>query len=306
MNDVFIKNAIAVRGKEAGQKWLDSIPDLIQEYQKKWSITVSEPFTLSYNYVAPAKRADGAQAVLKIGFPSDNEFLSEIEALREFNGQGIIKLLEFDREKGIILLERVLPGRPLSTLENDEEATRIAAGVAKKLWKPASKSNLLTPLERWYKGFERYRARFTTHSAPLPEDIVSRGERLFSQMLETTQEPMLIHGDFHHLNILSSERDGWLAIDPKGVIGDPAYDTAVFLYNPIPMLFKKEPILNIVKKRIDIFSRELGIEKKRIISWGIAQSVLSAIWSVEDNQAGEGSDYTIKFATLLLELNDNH
>lgn len=298
MNSSFRKNITGMLGDD-GQIWLESIPKLIKAYEQKWSIKVSEPFTLSYNYVAPAKRLDGTQAVLKIGFPGNKEFLSEIEALKIFKGQGAIRILEEDADTSAILMERVVPGNPLSKLTNDEEATRIAVMVAKKLWRPTPKSDLLIPLERWFQGFERY-DKLPSKKKRLPDDLVSKGKMLFSKLLQTTQNPMLIHGDFHHENILSSNREDWLIIDPKGLIGDPIYDLAVFLYNPIPLFIERVDVQKIVEKRIVTFSKELVIDKQRLIEWGIAQSILSAIWSNEDTE--EGWEYGINFTKLLLKI----
>jgi len=111
---------------------------------------------------------------------------------------------------------------------------------------------------------------------------------------------MLLHGDFHHTHILSSKRDEWLAIDPRGITGCPVYDVATFLNNPRPSLLKKPNIKQIIKKRIEIFSKEFDMDKKEIIEWGITQSMLSAIWSLEDH--GRGWEYGINFAELLFEI----
>lgn len=298
MDETFIRNIVGMKG-DAGRKWLASIPERLKDYEGKWSLKVFEPFALSYNYVAPAERADGTLAVLKLSFPEDSEFTSQIEALKLFDGNAAIRLLEEDRRNGAVLLERVMPGLTLDQL-GEEEATQIAAQVAKQLWKPAVKNDALIPLEQWYQGFERLRQRFNGGTGPLPESIVTQGQNLFSELLKTTTTPMLIHGDFHHFNILYSEQRGWLTIDPKGVIGDPLYDTSVFLYNPFPGLLERPDVSQILETRIRIFSEAFGAKPERIIQWGIAQAVLSAVWSVEDN--ADDCNYTITCARLLLEL----
>src|SRR5215469_801706 len=132
MNEEFIQHALS--NGEAGALWLQNIPTLIAAYENIWSLQVLPPFPLSYNYVAPCICADGSQAVLKIGLPQDREFQTEIEALSVFQGEGIVKLLQADRANGVILLERVAPGVPLSTMLNDEEATRILATVSGNKW----------------------------------------------------------------------------------------------------------------------------------------------------------------------------
>src|SRR5688500_7019244 len=94
MRDEFDEN-IRNRGKE-GAEWAERIPLLITEYEKKWGLRVKPPFTLTWNYVAPATRTDGSEVVLKIGFPADKEFRTEIAALKIFGGDGMARILEED------------------------------------------------------------------------------------------------------------------------------------------------------------------------------------------------------------------
>jgi streptomycin 6-kinase len=91
-----------------------------------------------------------------------------------------------------------------------------------------------------------------------------------------------MHGDFHHYNILSSER-GWLVIDPKGVIGPAGYEVGPFMLNPWEKLSDGGNYKSMIKKRIDILHEHLGFERERILEWSLAHAVLSAWWSFEDN-----------------------
>ena len=95
---------------EEGRQWLDSIPALIKQYEEKWSLQVLPPFELNYNYVAPVVLSSGSEAVLKIGFPQDKEFQSEIKALTLLNGKGVVKILEAEANDAVILIEKVQPG----------------------------------------------------------------------------------------------------------------------------------------------------------------------------------------------------
>jgi streptomycin 6-kinase len=100
----------------AGVEWLQQLPALLAECEQRWSLTIMPPFApLSYNYVAPARLPDGRDIVLKVGFPSA-ELVSEMEALRLYDGHGIARLLDSDRERGVLLLERLNPGTMLSNL----------------------------------------------------------------------------------------------------------------------------------------------------------------------------------------------
>ena len=110
---------------EVGAEWLDNLPSLVADFAGRWSLNVLPPFEpLSYNYVAPALRADGTDVVLKVGVPNP-ELLTEIEALRLYAGHGMVQILEADPDRGALLLERLKPGTPLSTLADDERATRL-------------------------------------------------------------------------------------------------------------------------------------------------------------------------------------
>src|SRR5437764_14534047 len=123
----FARTMVELYGAE-GAEWLEGLPALIAACAQRWSLTVEPPFApLSYNYVAPAARAGREDVVLKVGFPSA-ELLAEMEALRLFDGHGIVQLLDSSREWGAMLLERLKPGTPLASLTDDAQATSIAAG----------------------------------------------------------------------------------------------------------------------------------------------------------------------------------
>jgi streptomycin 6-kinase len=111
----------------------------------------------------------------------------------------------------------------------------------------------------------------------------------------------LLHGDLHHENLLFDYRRGWLAIDPKGVVGELAYEVGAALRNPCqePGLYA-EP--NIIEKRVDCFSRMLSLDSGRILAWAFAQAILAAIWELEDDgelQAGVG---WIEFGRVALQM----
>jgi streptomycin 6-kinase len=91
-----------------------------------------------------------------------------------------------------------------------------------------------------------------------------------------------LHGDLHHYNILASERAPWLAIDPQGVIGEPAYETGALLRNPLPQVYEWPDFAERTARRVDVMAERLGVDRQRISGWGLAQAVLSAWWTMED------------------------
>jgi streptomycin 6-kinase len=309
--------------REEGHAFLAALPGSITEASEKWGLTDVQPVpTLSYNFVAFAKlqqgfRGKGEEIVLKMGVPN-REFLSEMEALRLFNGDGACRLIDSDEEKYWMLLERLKPGVMLATFENDEEATHIAAEVMKKIWRPMESASLradsvqehaltgtravglhkFIPLSDWFNGLKRLRQWFNGGTGPLDEKLVQRAEGSVREFFAENHHPVLMHGDFHHYNILSSER-GWLIIDPKGVLGPAGYEVGPLLMNPWGELTDRADIQQITKRRIDILQEHLGFERERIREWGLAHAVLSAWWGIESNT---GWEYSLSLARMLAEL----
>ena len=294
--ETLVRSTIELRG-EAGVGWLKRIPTLVAQLEHRWSLEIGPPFAgIWINWVAPATSADGVPVVLKLSFPEDREFETEAKALKLFNGRGIVKLLRLDVDTGAMLLERCEPGMPLTAVEDDEEATSIAAGVMEELWRPAPPEHPFPSVADWAKGLVRLRQRYGGRTGPMPETLVEHAEALFAELIPSQAETFLLHGDLHHDNILSSERRPWLAIDPKGVVGEPAYDTAALLHNPVHLLYKPETG-RLLRRRIDLLSERLALDRARVYGWGLAQAVLAAYWGLEDS--GRVWEEALAFAEVI-------
>lgn len=279
----FAKTIIEVHG-EAGQAWLDDLPVQLRAVSSRWGLELEEPFAnLSYNYVMPVTRTDGRPAVLKAGVPNAEQ-KREGHALRAFDGDGIAKLLEWDEDGGFLLIERLLPGRML-TEQAEEEAIKLAAGLMKRLWRKPPKDHSFPDLAEWTQGIEKLKG--------FPAELTKKSQLLREKLLASAPAPMLLHGDIHHFNILSAEREPWLAIDPKGVVGDPAFDIAAFLMNP------DFPDASTLNQRIQIFAKELHMNEDRIRMWAAVQAVLSAWWTFEDH--GHISDDALAYAEVAFQ-----
>jgi streptomycin 6-kinase len=302
---------------EAGERWLAALPALLEEYATRWNLILGPPFVpLSYNYVAPAtRRADGSRAVLKIGVAEgtvQNERIAEIEALRLFDGRGIVRLLDADPERGAMLLERLTPGAMLTEVaaRDVEEATRIAARVMKRLRRPAPPAPYPFPsVADWAAGLNCLRGHFGGTTGPFPAALVDEAQALFADLLAATDSPMLLHGDLHHFNILSAAstetrdaRLSWLAIDPKGILGDPGYEVGALLYNPDPHMLALPQLVPLLARRVAVLAEELDMDRARIRGWGVAQAVLSAWWGAKDNATGGWWEAVLAIAERLSAL----
>lgn len=282
MNDKFVKNVTSLWGEE-GQKWLDDIPKIIEEFEKKWSIQVSTPFNLSYNYVASATGEDGTEVVIKIGFPKDKEFISELETLPLFNSKGMVKQLKQDKNQAVMLLESIKPGISVATLD-DEKATETMVKVMQNFWvaAPNPDSHIVKVFE-WSKGFQRLKDKFAGSTGPLPKHLVNKAEEVYLELSRSNDPQYLLHGDLHHDNVISATREPWLAIDPKGIIGPKERETAPMLMNPKGFILKNADPKALLKRRVAILSDILRLEKEKVTAWAFAQTVLSIIWTLEDH-----------------------
>ncbi|HLH71723.1 MAG TPA: aminoglycoside phosphotransferase family protein [Chloroflexota bacterium] len=119
----------------------------------------------------------------------------------------------------------------------------------------------------------------------------------FSELSASSVESVLLHGDLHQGNILSAEREPWLAIDPKGVVGEPICETGPLLLNKLPPRLDSAQTRRLLARRVDQLAEELGVDRDRLRAWGVIRAVMSAFWSLEDH--GRGWERTLVCAKLL-------
>lgn len=280
MYDPTFTRRISTTFGPAGTAWLERLPEIIGHYAARWDLSVGPAFpNLSYNYVASAARADGTPAVLKLGVPR-NELATEIAALELYGGAGACRLLASDAAGGALLLERLEPGNDLAGLD-DAQAMSIAAGVMRQIRRAPPAGHTFPHVADWLAGLAKLRPHFGGSTGPFSEQLVNDAETLSAELLATSAPEVVLHGDLHHFNILDSAR-GWLAIDPKGVIGEPAYEAGALLRNPIPAILHQPNRPGVLLHRAHLLADALGLDAERIKRWAAVQAVLSAWWNVED------------------------
>ena len=297
--------------KEDGKEFLAVLPALIDEASDRWGLTDVQPVpNLSYNFVAFAKRAK-EDVMLKIGIPNP-ELNSEMAALKLFDGDGACQLLACDEECGFLLLERLNPGTVLADITDDDERTNIAVDVMQKIWRPLDSGSLLPAAEQkavrlqsfiqlsdWFDELKTVRPKFDGGTGPFPKKIFERVESFLPELF-ADENVKLIHGDFHHFNILLSER-GWLAIDPKGVIGPAGYEIGPLMINPWGSISDGISFKAQTKRRMSILSERVGWEQETILNWATAHAVLSAWWDMQED--GTGGEYSLWCAEMFSEIN---
>lgn len=222
------------------------------------------------------------------------------EILDAFDGNGVARVYEY--APGVVLLERLRPGNSLAEMSisgKDAEATDILAKVIEQMSMSAHDALRACPgvatVWDWARGFERYNV---TGDAQIPKELVESAQRLYLKLCASQREPRLLHGDLQHYNVLFDSERGWLAIDPKGVIGEVEYEIGAILRNPFsrPESFISR---NRIETRIKKLTERLHLESGRVLAWGFTQAVLSAIWDVEDGFPVDAMHPSLRLANAI-------
>jgi streptomycin 6-kinase len=279
----------------AGKAWLETLEQMVENYLQKWELTSEGPVeNLSYNYVVKVTDIKGMPLILKLGVPNFDT-RNEMVTLQVYNGEGCAKLLKSDPENGVMLLERLVPGRMLSAESDEMVVLENFIKVWKAIRRPVPDGTSTPSLKHWFEGLTRYR---NAGEGPISLEHVQIAEEFFQQVMETSEGPQLLHGDLHHENILNSEEKGWMAIDPKGVAGDPYFDVISFLINQLES--KPDP-KSTLKLRVDTISEQLGLDRGRLLKAAIALGTLYACWGVEDLADWETTYQCVKWFIEFLE-----
>jgi streptomycin 6-kinase len=219
------------------------------------------------------------------------------EVMAAFGGHATARVHEY--VPGAVLLERAMPGDTLVqiAIDRDEDATSILVDLITRMSHCRAPARCPT-VEDWGSSFARYSA---TGDARIAADLVETGSRLYAELAASQASAHLLHGDLQHYNILSDAHRGWLAIDPKGVVGEAAYEAGASLRNPAesPDLFTSAKT---IERRAHEFARGLNVDVERILGWAFAQAVLSAIWLIEDGFAVDAKTPVILLADTLHEM----
>jgi streptomycin 6-kinase len=270
----------------------------LAERARAWSVTLDDTRETETAVIGAGHR-DGIPVVLKIVKTGNDEWRSGA-ILRAFDGRGTVRI--FECVDGALLLERIAPGDSLERLTidgRDDEAVDIVADVIRRMGSTEPPPGCAT-VEQWGEAFSRYLA---SGDRRIPRRLVEEGQRQFAVLSASQRSVRLLHGDLHHDNVLADAGRGWLAIDPKGVVGEVEYELGAFFRNPIarPDLVIEPAI---VERRLDRFARALDVDRDRTLAWVFAQAVLSAIWTIEDGFDVSDARLALDLAAVTRMMND--
>lgn len=253
----------------------------LREQARRWGVVVDTVHETHSSLIAYGRRSTTG-VVLKVVKREGDEWHSG-EVVEAFGGRAIARV--YEHTAGALLLDRLTPGQALVEISrggDDERATEIAASVIAAMT-PNAPPARCSSVGEWGVGFDRY---LEANDARVPRSLVIRAREVFANLCGSQRESRLLHGDLHHYNILFDVDRGWMAIDPKGVVGEREYELGAFLRNPMedPSLFGNP---RVIERRLEQFTAALSMDGTRVLRWAFAQAVLSAIWDWEDGVPGD-------------------
>jgi streptomycin 6-kinase len=263
----------------AGQAWLDGLPKTVWRLQRLWSLRTDGPpyGGGSHSYVVPVRRAGGEQAVLKVIY-RDEENAAEPTALRQYDGDGAVRLYEYDPETGAMLLERAVPGNRLKSTRffghrTPEAAWRrlgIACGLYRRLWRPSADADGFPGLPAATDMLQEWKAEYGDAKGEARKGPAAHRLDLALDLCDRLAEPPELgigNRDTHLSNIVSAEREPWLVIDPKPYLAERAFDGGYLLY----MLQHHGPHSG--AELLHAVADGLGVDAERLRAWALLRAI---------------------------------
>jgi streptomycin 6-kinase len=251
--------------------WLERVPDLVAECVEEWGLRLGAPYEAgAAGYTVRADLPDGTPAVLKVIYPH-REAEHEGEALRVWEGDGAIRLLAYDEVRWAMLIERCEPGTLLAKAD-PELALDVLIGVLPRLWKPVGEPfRPLADEALWW--IDYLPTEWERAGKPFDRELLDAAIARLRELAGSQGEQVLLHQDLHGDNVLAAQREEWLVIDPKPLVGEREFAVAPIVRDP-ELGHSRRDVLH----RLDRLTSELGLDRDRARGWTIGQTIA---WSLD-------------------------
>jgi streptomycin 6-kinase len=251
--------------------WLERVPDLIAECVEEWGLRLGEPYEAgAAGYTVRAELPDDTPVVPKLIYPH-REAEHEAEALRVWDGDGAIRLLAYDEVRWAMLIERCEPGTLLAKVDPDL-ALDVLIGLLPRLWKPVREPfRPLADEAMWWVDY--LPTEWEQAEKPFERHILDAAIVRLEVLADSQGEQVLLHQDLHGDNVLAAQREEWLVIDPKPLVGEREFAVAPIVRDP-ELGHSRRDVLH----RLDRLTSELGLDRDRARDWTIGQTIA---WSLD-------------------------
>ena len=280
------ESALRARAGAEADTWLEALPELIGTMRATWDLVVTGTArdVDAFGMTIPATRGED-RVLLRMSYP-DGWFLDETAALHAWDNNGAVRLLETDA-RGAHLRAAPDPGTPLSAERNQMRALRLAAGALRELWIPAPDGLQMLSVEvrEW---MDQMPARFERVDRPFERTLLHDAEQLFRAFMPTQAAPVLLHGDAR-LGAFVLDGDHAIAIDPKPLVGEPAFDVASLLRDrPEELVADTVAGRQILQSRLEQLTDLLDVSASRVKGWAFAVAVDIGLVAFEAGDATGG------------------
>jgi streptomycin 6-kinase len=273
---------------------IQSLEARVAERLHAWNV-VSESRLETQSSVILHGTSSGQPVVVKVVKRVGDDEWQSGAVVHSFGGRGMVRARDF--VDGAVLLERLEPGYSLESVLDDlgDDGATTVLGDVIAAFSPDSMTGSVPTARTLGEAFRRLEAGGQN---ALPRDLVQASRETYEMLCDTEANPRLLHGDLQHFNVLFDARRGWIAIDPKGLMGEPEYEIGAMLRNPgdRPELFATR---RVVERRVSRIATRLGLDADRIVAWAFAQSVLSAVWAWEDGSPDPLAHSSLQLAGVL-------
>ncbi|MFE4519670.1 aminoglycoside phosphotransferase family protein [Kitasatospora sp. NPDC056783] len=296
-----LTNTVTAAHGEAGRRWLAALPARAADHLARWDLTLERVVDPggSLGLVAYVHRDDLSPAVLKVGLPTP-ETAHEHTALTHWAGRGAVLLLDSVPAEGVLLLERLHGEIPLRSLA-EPKAMLEATSLLHRLWVDLPEGPALPTVGQRIAAATADADRLAEDSDP----VAAEARPLIAEALDTARdlagsadESFLLHGDFHHGNVLAADRAPWLAIDPRPVAGERAYDLARLVLDRADTLIGSPGAPAAVRRRLGRLSEALEVDRDRLRDWTLFRAVDLALRALTAGRR-EDAELSLEFAGTL-------
>lgn len=269
----FAASTVAREGA-AGELWISSLPDLVEEHCALWGLEPTGPVRHGYvGVVVPVIRG-GVRLALKVSW-IDESSRQEALVLHAWNGRGAVRLLESREESGALLLEWLNPDCTLATVPPDA-AAEIAGVLLRQLAIPAP-AQLRTVREEINGLVGELKGRWQELGRPFSARLLEHTLELCAAERESDDQ-LIVNRDLHYDNVLAGEREPWSVIDPKALAGDTEFGVAQLLWNRFEELGNRTGL----ERRLRIIAEAGHLDEDASRQWTVVRLVDYWLWALNE------------------------